>query len=116
MSLSGTRLGPYNLLAPLGAGGMGEVYRATDTRLKRHVAIKILPAALAGDPPDGKRLVYGAATRLYAINADGSGAPEPLTTGTVQIPSSWSAGANAIAFLQRPSPRPTHQSRHCASS
>jgi serine/threonine protein kinase len=114
MSLSGTRLGPYR---PLGARSMGEVYRATDTRLKRHVAIKILPAALAGDPPDGKRLVYGAATRLYAINADGSGAPEPLTTpGTVQIPSSWSAGANAIAFLQRPSPRPTRQSRHCASS
>ena len=46
----GTRLGPYNVVAPLGAGGMGEVYRATDSRLKRQVAIKILPAALAGDP------------------------------------------------------------------
>ncbi|HEV8345111.1 MAG TPA: serine/threonine-protein kinase, partial [Vicinamibacterales bacterium] len=45
----GTRLGPYEILAPLGAGGMGEVYRATDTRLKRQVAIKILPAALAAD-------------------------------------------------------------------
>src|SRR5262245_15514115 len=51
MSLtSGTRLGPYEILSPLGAGGMGEVYRATDTRLKRQVAIKILPAALAADP------------------------------------------------------------------
>jgi eukaryotic-like serine/threonine-protein kinase len=46
----GTRLGPYDILAPLGAGGMGEVYRATDTRLKRQVAVKILPAALAADP------------------------------------------------------------------
>ena len=43
-------LGPYTIVAPLGAGGMGEVYRATDTRLNRHVAIKVLPAALAADP------------------------------------------------------------------
>src|SRR5262245_21682829 len=43
----GTRLGPYEILAPLGAGGMGEVYRARDTRLDRTVAIKILPAALS---------------------------------------------------------------------
>jgi len=51
MSLSaGDRLGPYEILAPLGAGGMGEVYRAHDSRLKRDVAIKVLPAALALDP------------------------------------------------------------------
>jgi eukaryotic-like serine/threonine-protein kinase len=50
MSLSPrSRLGPYEILSPLGAGGMGEVYRATDTRLKRQVAIKILPLDLAGD-------------------------------------------------------------------
>ncbi len=50
MSLeSGKRLGPYEVLAPLGAGGMGEVYRARDTRLERNVAIKVLPAHLAGD-------------------------------------------------------------------
>ena len=47
---SGTRLGPYDILAPLGAGGMGEVYRARDPRLDREVAIKVLPAALARDP------------------------------------------------------------------
>jgi serine/threonine protein kinase/Tol biopolymer transport system component len=51
---SGTRLGPYEILALLGAGGMGEVYRAADTRLNRIVAIKVLPAAVA-DHPDRRQ-------------------------------------------------------------
>lgn len=46
---TGSKLGPYEILAPLGAGGMGEVYRARDTRLDRTVAVKILPPRLAGD-------------------------------------------------------------------
>jgi Tol biopolymer transport system component len=46
---SGTRLGPYEVLAPIGAGGMGEVYRARDERLKRDVAIKVLPASYSQD-------------------------------------------------------------------
>jgi serine/threonine protein kinase len=46
----GTRLGPYEITAPLGAGGMGEAYRARDTQLGREVAIKVLPGELARDP------------------------------------------------------------------
>jgi serine/threonine protein kinase len=51
MTLSaGTRLGLYEVLSPLGAGGMGEVYRARDTRLERTVAVKVLPELFAQDP------------------------------------------------------------------
>src|SRR5262245_43377953 len=46
---SGTRLGPYEIQSAIGAGGMGEVYRATDTNLRRDVAIKVLPEAFAQD-------------------------------------------------------------------
>ena len=46
----GTRLGAYHIVAPLGVGGMGEVYRARDSKLNRDVAIKVLLAAVANDP------------------------------------------------------------------
>src|SRR3979490_2300737 len=52
----GTKLGPYEIQSPLGAGGMGEVYRARDTRLERDVAIKVLPANLSSDPNLRQRL------------------------------------------------------------
>jgi serine/threonine-protein kinase len=48
--VASTRLGPYEIVAPLGAGGMGEVYRARDTRLEREVAVKVLPELFAQDP------------------------------------------------------------------
>ena len=59
---SGARLGPYEIVAPVGAGGMGEVYRAKDTRLDRTVAIKVLPAHLAGNPELRQRLEREAKT------------------------------------------------------
>jgi Tol biopolymer transport system component len=52
---AGTRLGPYEILSPLGAGGMGEVYRAKDTRLAREVAIKVLPSHMASSPETRQR-------------------------------------------------------------
>ena len=60
--VSGTKLGPYEIQSPLGAGGMGEVYRARDTRLQRSVAIKILPAQLSNDPARKQRLEREAKT------------------------------------------------------
>ncbi len=57
---AGARLGPYEILAPLGAGGMGEVYRARDERLKRDVAIKVLPTDVAQDPDRLRRFEHEA--------------------------------------------------------
>jgi TolB-like protein len=63
MGLSGgTRLGPYEIVAPLGAGGQGEVYRARDERLDREVAIKLIPAELMHDPAGRKRMQREART------------------------------------------------------
>ncbi len=65
MSLSaGQRLGPYEILSPIGAGGMGEVWRARDTRLGRDVALKVLPAATAADP--GRRERFQREARALA--------------------------------------------------
>ena len=58
----GAKLGPYEILTPLGAGGMGEVYRARDTRLERSVAIKILPAQFSSDPVHKQRFEREAKT------------------------------------------------------
>src|SRR5450432_2639 len=62
---AGTRLGPYEIVALIGAGGMGEVYRARDTRLNRDVAIKVLPESFADD---ADRL------RRFQIEAQSAGA------------------------------------------
>ena len=64
---SGTKLGPYEIVSPLGAGGMGEVYRARDTRLDRAVAIKILPAHLS-DSPEAKQRFDREARAISSLN------------------------------------------------
>jgi eukaryotic-like serine/threonine-protein kinase len=74
MSLkSGDRIGPYDVTAQIGAGGMGEVYRATDTNLKRSVAIKVLPGSVAAD---ADRLVR---FQREAINTELDVADAPIT-------------------------------------
>src|SRR5580658_6204060 len=68
MSLtSGAKLGPYEIQSPLGAGGMGEVYRARDTRLGRDVAIKILPSHLS-DNPEAKQRFEREARAISSLN------------------------------------------------
>ena len=64
---TGTRLGPYEIAVPIGAGGMGEVFRARDTKLGRDVAIKVLPAAFADDPERLARFTREAQT-LASLN------------------------------------------------
>jgi serine/threonine protein kinase len=81
---AGTRLGAYEIVGPLGAGGMGEVYRALDARLGREVAIKVLPAGFAADPDALARferemktlavLSHPHIVAIYDVGHDGSSA------------------------------------------
>ena len=64
---SGTKLGPYEIVSPLGSGGMGEVYRAKDTRLDRTVAVKILASHLS-DNPDAKQRFDREARAISSLN------------------------------------------------
>ena len=64
---SDTTLGPYEILSPIGAGGMGEVYKARDTRLDRTVAIKVLPEHVAADP-DLKQRFEREAKTISSLN------------------------------------------------
>jgi eukaryotic-like serine/threonine-protein kinase len=84
----GTRLGAYEVVALLGAGGMGEVYRARDTRLGRTVALKVLPAGVATDPERRRRFEHEARAvsalnhphicTLYDISSDPSTSSGPV--------------------------------------
>jgi len=100
---AGSRLGAFEIIGLIGAGGMGQVYRARDTRLDRDVAIKVLPESIVGDPDrlarfDGKtftadsarpwspvRYATGGPTRKYDLHPDGKRAivASPDTTGTI---------------------------------
>ena len=72
--IAGARLGPYEIVSALGAGGMGEVYRARDTRLKREVALKVLPEAFSQDP-DRLARFQREAELLATLNHPNSGYP-----------------------------------------
>jgi serine/threonine protein kinase len=73
---NGTKLGPYEIVAAIGAGGMGEVYRARDTRLDRTVAIKVLPAHLAETPEAKQRFEREARAISALISTGGGDVPE----------------------------------------
>jgi len=115
MSLaSGTKLGPYEIQSPLGAGGMGEVYRARDTRLDRTVAVKILPAHLAENPEARQRFEREARTisslnhsnicTLYDVGEEG---------GTSYLVMEYMQGETLDARLQK-GPLPLKQALDCA--
>ncbi len=105
MSLApGTKLGPYEIVAPLGAGGMGEVYRAHDGRLDRDVAIKILPELFAQDPERLARFEREAKT-LAALNhpniAAIYGIEEFLVRGSrSEVPGSGAEGATQALIME----------------
>jgi serine/threonine protein kinase len=70
----GARLGPYEVTAPIGVGGMGKVYRARDSRLNRDVALKVLPEAFILDPDSGRVATADATSfvsRTYGVSPDG---------------------------------------------
>jgi serine/threonine protein kinase len=121
---SGTRLGPYEVLSHLGAGGMGEVYRARDTKLDRDVAVKVLPADLANDPEALSRferearaissLSHPHICALYDVGSEdgleylvmelleGETLAERLTKGT--LPFAGTSNASLIGAILRFSP------------
>src|SRR6202051_2269378 len=114
MALSaGTRLGPYEILAPIGAGGMGEVYRAKDTKLKRDVALKVLPDAFARDPERMARFqreaevlaslnhsniaqIYGVEERALAMELVEGDAPK----GPMALDDAWKIASQVAAALE----------------
>ena len=109
----GDRLGPYEILAPIGAGGMGEVYRARDTKLKREVAIKVLPEAFARDPERMARFqreaevlaslnhpniaaIYGVEDRALVMELVDGDSPK----GPLSFDEAWHIAAQIAAALE----------------
>ncbi len=114
MALSaGTRLGQYEILTPIGAGGMGEVYRARDTKLKRDVAVKVLPEAFAKDPERMARFqreaevlaslnhpniaaIYGVEDRALVMELVEGGSPK----GPMPFDEAWHIASQIAAALE----------------
>ena len=116
MALSvGTYLGSYEIIAPIGAGGMGEVYRARDTRLKREVALKVLSDSFASDPERMARFQREAEV-LASLNHPniaqiyGSGAAR-VGDGTGRGRSPPRANASSTRHSTTPSKSPRHWRR-----
>jgi eukaryotic-like serine/threonine-protein kinase len=93
---AGDKLGPYNILAPIGAGGMGEVFRARDPRLGRDVAVKVLSAGMTHDPDHLARF-QREARAVAALNH-----PNIVTifsvrnpAASISLPWSWSRGSHS---------------------
>src|SRR5512137_1298947 len=101
---AGTRLGPYEILGLIGAGGMGEVYRARDTRLERTVALKILPPRLAHDPALRARFQQEGQAFLVMEHLTGETLADRLKKGPIPLPQALEAGiqiADALAAAHK---------------
>src|SRR5512146_1421643 len=109
----GTKVGPYEILALIGAGGMGEVYRAKDSKLKREVALKVLPEAFARDPERMARFqreaevlaslnhpniaaIYGIEERALVMELVEGAAPQ----GPMPFDDAWKIAEQIIAALE----------------
>src|SRR6202790_3724524 len=110
---AGDKLGPYEIVAPIGAGGMGEVFRARDTKLKRDVALKVLPEAFARDPERMARFqreaevlaslnhsniaqIYGVEERALAMELVEGEAPK----GPMRFDEAWKIASQIVAALE----------------
>src|SRR5215469_13168552 len=110
---AGDKLGPYEILVPIGAGGMGEVYRAKDTKLKRDVALKVLPEVFASDPERMARFqreaevlaslnhpniahIYGVEERALVMELVEGGSPK----GPMSFDEAWQIASQIAAGLE----------------
>ena len=114
---SGARLGPYEITAQIGVGGMGEVYRATDTKLDREVAIKVLQESLAGDSDRIARFQREAKT-LASLNHPNIAAIYGLVRLARERPPHRRRSPLGSAFTRGRNPHLTkwRQCRHCVES
>src|SRR5215475_10015932 len=94
---AGTRVGHYEIIVPVGQGGMGEVYRARDTKLKRDVALKVLPPAFANDPDRMVRFQREAEV-LASLN-------HPNIAAIYGVEHDGNARALAMEFVEGESPK-----------